>query len=90
MVNSMAEVGLVRFARVAVEVAETVLQDYRTKFSKHTFTQPQLLAVLCLMHYEDCVIEVSRGNSLCRRRWRRRRDGKCLFLAFATLYSAVC
>lgn len=53
MVNSMPEVGLVRFARVALEVAEAVLPDYRTKFSKHTFTQPQLLAVLCLMRYED-------------------------------------
>jgi len=49
----MAEVGLVRFARVALEVAEAVLPDYRTKFSKRTFTQPQLLAVLCLMRYED-------------------------------------
>jgi hypothetical protein len=53
MVNSMPEVGLLRFARVALEVAEAVLPDYRTKFSKHTFTQPQLLAVLCLMRYED-------------------------------------
>ena len=52
-VSSMAEVGLVRFARVALEVAEAVLPDYRTKFSKRTFTQPQLLAVLCLMRYED-------------------------------------
>ena len=51
--SSMAEVGLVRFARVALEVAEAVLPDYRTKFSKRTFTQPQLLAVLCLMRYED-------------------------------------
>ena len=52
--NSMAKVGLVRFAtRVALEVAEAVLPDYRTKFSKRTFTQPQLLAVLCLMRYED-------------------------------------
>ncbi len=50
----MAEVGLVRFARVALGVAEGVLPDYRTKFSKRTFTQPQLLAVLCLMRYEDC------------------------------------
>jgi len=49
----MAEIGLVRFARVALEVAEVVLPDYRTKFSKRTFTQPQLLAVLCLMRYED-------------------------------------
>ena len=52
-VSSMAEVSLVRFARVALGVAESVLPDYRTEFSKRTFTQPQLLAVLCLMRYED-------------------------------------
>lgn len=51
--SSMTEVGLVRFARVALEVAEAVLPNYRTKFSKRTFTQPQLLAVVCLMRYED-------------------------------------
>src|SRR6516225_4978946 len=49
----MAEVGLVRFGQVAREVAETVLPTYRSKYSKHLFTQPSLLAVLCLMRYED-------------------------------------
>ena len=49
----MAEVGLVRFARIALKIAEAALPDYRSKFSKHTFTQPQLLAILCLMRYED-------------------------------------
>ena len=49
----MAEVGLIGFARVALGVVEAVLPDYRTKFSKHVFTQPQLLAILCLMRYED-------------------------------------
>ena len=44
----MAEVGLVRFAQVAREVAETVLPSYRSKYSKHLFTQPALLAILCL------------------------------------------
>lgn len=48
----MAEVGLVGFARVALEVARSVLPDYRSKFSKHVFTQPQLLAIVCLMRYE--------------------------------------
>jgi hypothetical protein len=48
--STMAEIGLVRFARVALEVAEAVLPDYPTKFSKHTFTQPQLLAILCLIY----------------------------------------
>ncbi len=49
----MPEVGLLPFARIALEVATTVLPPYRTRFSKHQFTQPQLLAVLCLMRYED-------------------------------------
>jgi hypothetical protein len=49
----MAEVGLLPFARVALQVATQVLPRYRTRFSKHQFTQPQLLAVLCLMRYED-------------------------------------
>src|SRR5258708_17139457 len=51
--GTMAEVGLLPFARVALEVATQVLPPYRTRFSKHQFTQPQLLAVLCLMPYED-------------------------------------
>lgn len=49
----MAEVGLVRFALVCRPVAETVVPAYRSKFSKHVFTQPQLLTILCLMRYED-------------------------------------
>jgi hypothetical protein len=51
--GNMAEVGLLPFARVALEVATAVLPCYRSRFSKHQFTQPQLLAVLCLMRYED-------------------------------------
>ena len=49
----MAEVGLLAFARTALEVGRAVLPSYRSRFSKHQFTQPQLLAVLCLMRYED-------------------------------------
>jgi hypothetical protein len=49
----MAEIGLVRFARLALEVNRVVLPAQRTKFSKRQFSQPQLLAVLCLMRYED-------------------------------------
>ncbi|MGA9061234.1 MAG: hypothetical protein WB341_06155 [Terracidiphilus sp.] len=48
----MAEVGLVRFARLALEVSRTVLPARGAKSSKRQFTQPQLLAVLCLMRYE--------------------------------------
>jgi hypothetical protein len=49
----MPDIGLLPFARVARDVAQAVLPPYRTRFSKHQFTQPQLLAVLCLMRYED-------------------------------------
>src|SRR5712691_2784834 len=49
----MPEIGLLPFARLALDVATTVLPPYRTRFSKHQFTQPQLLAILCLMRYED-------------------------------------
>ena len=49
----MPEVGLVRFAQVAIEVASACLPAYSSRFSKRTFTQPQLLAVLLLMRYED-------------------------------------
>ena len=49
----MAEIGLLSFARVALQVARSVLPAYRSRFSKHQFNQPPLLAVLCLMRYED-------------------------------------
>jgi len=49
----MAEVGLVRFAQVALDVAQATVPPYRTAFSKHLFTQPQLSTILCLMRYED-------------------------------------
>jgi hypothetical protein len=39
--------------KVALDVATTTIARYRTTFSKHQFTQPQLLAILCLMRYED-------------------------------------
>jgi Transposase DDE domain/Transposase domain (DUF772) len=51
--GAMPEIGLLPFARVALDVATTVLPTYRSRFSKHQFTQPQLLAILCLMRYED-------------------------------------
>jgi len=49
----MADVGLLPFARIALQVSRAVLPRYRTRFSKHQFTQPRLLAILCLMRYED-------------------------------------
>lgn len=49
----MSEIGLVPFARVALEVGREVLPPYSHRFSPQRFTQPQLLAILCLMRYED-------------------------------------
>jgi hypothetical protein len=49
----MAEVGLGKFATVALRMGQAALPAYRSKFSKRQFTQPQLLAVLCLMRYEE-------------------------------------
>ena len=49
----MAEVGSVHFAKCALQIATRVMPLYRNKFSKHTFTQPQLLEILCLMRHED-------------------------------------
>src|SRR5712691_10794010 len=49
----MPEIGLLPFARVAWDVSHAILPPYRSRFSKHQFTQPQLLAILCLMRYED-------------------------------------
>lgn len=49
----MGEVGLVVFGEVAMKVATAALPLYQSKFSKHVFTQPQLVSILCLMRYED-------------------------------------
>lgn len=49
----MAEVGLVLFAHTALEVINEILSAYCSKFSKYTFTQPQLMTILCLMRFKD-------------------------------------
>jgi len=49
----MPEVGLVRLAATALKIARSVLPARRTRFSKKQFTQPQLLALLCVMRFED-------------------------------------
>ncbi|MGE5141126.1 MAG: transposase [Rudaea sp.] len=49
----MAEIGSVQFSAIALEVARAIVPAYRSKYSKHTFTQAQLLVILCLMRYED-------------------------------------
>ncbi len=46
----MAEVAVLQFARATREVTEAALPRYRSPFF---FTQPTLLAVLCLMRYEE-------------------------------------
>jgi hypothetical protein len=52
--GAMVEVGLLPIARIVLQVCRAVLPPrYRTRFSKHEFTQPRLLATLCLMRYED-------------------------------------
>jgi hypothetical protein len=51
--GAMAEVGLPPSLGIALQVAKAVLPRYRSRFNKHQFTQPQLLAVLCLIRYED-------------------------------------
>jgi len=49
----MAEVGLVKLAATALQVTKAVLPERRSRFSKKQFSQPQLLALLCLMRFED-------------------------------------
>src|SRR5215469_15371084 len=57
----MAEIGLVDFAQVARQVADAALPRYRSKYSKHTFAQPTLLAVLCVMRYEEWTYRETAG-----------------------------
>ena len=49
----MPEFGLLPFARAALEMTNAVLPPYQSRFSKRQFTQPKLLAISCLMRYED-------------------------------------
>jgi hypothetical protein len=36
----MPEIGLLPFARAAMQVVSAALPTYRSRFSKHLFTQP--------------------------------------------------
>jgi len=67
----MATVGLVPFARVALGVATAVVPPVRHPRSKHGFTQPQLLAIRCLLRYEDWTFREAEGR-LAEHRERRR------------------
>ena len=81
----MAEVGLLAFARIALEVGRAVLPPYRTRFSKHQFTQPQLLAILCLMRDEDWTFREGEVR-LGEHRELRQTLGLSMVPDFTTLY----
>ncbi len=49
----MAEVGLLPFTPVASETARVALPPYRGRFNKRHLTRSQLMAIRCLMRYED-------------------------------------
>jgi hypothetical protein len=49
----MAEVEWDSFAKLAVAIGRPVVSAYRSQCSNHRFTQPQLLAILCLIRDED-------------------------------------
>jgi hypothetical protein len=83
--GTMAEIGLLPFARVALQVARSVLPAYRSRFSKHQFNQPQLLAVLCLMRYEDWTFREAEVR-LSEHRELRRALGLTSVPDYTTLY----
>jgi hypothetical protein len=49
----MPELGVVRFGQAALDVAQATVPHYRTMLSKHQFTQPQLVNILCHMRNEE-------------------------------------
>lgn len=67
----MTEVGPVRFAEAAFEASTRVLPLYRTTRSKHIFTQPQLLATLLSMRFEDWTFRETEVRLLEHRELRR-------------------
>src|ERR1700684_2857941 len=81
----MAEVGLLPFARIALQVCRAVLPRARSRFSKHQFTQPQLLAILCLMRYEDWTFREAEVR-LSEHRELRQALGLVSVPEFTTLY----
>jgi len=81
----MAEVGLLPFARVALQVSKAVLPRNRSRFSKHQFTQPQLRAILGLMRYEDWTFRKAEVR-LDEHRELRQTPGLSSVHDFRTLY----
>jgi len=47
--SDLSENELIKFTLVAFEVAEMTLPAYSCEKSKHKYTQPQLMALICLM-----------------------------------------
>jgi len=47
--NCLSENGLIKFTFVAFKVAEMSLPAYSCEYSKQTYTQHQLMALICLM-----------------------------------------
>lgn len=79
------EVSLVRFAECAVRIAQADLPPYRTKFSKRVFTQPQLLAILCLMRYRDWTFREAEAR-LCEHAELRAALGLATVPDYSTLH----
>ena len=81
----MAEVGLLPFVRIAREVSQAVLPLYRSRFSKHPFNQPQLLAILCRMRFKDWTFREAKVR-LGEHRELRQTLGLTSVPDFTTLY----
>jgi len=84
----MAEVGLLPFARIALQVSKAVRPRYRSRFSKRLFNQPQLLAILCLMRYEDWTFREAEVR-LGEHRELRQALGLARVPDFTTLYRSL-
>jgi hypothetical protein len=66
----MADIGLVRFAMIALHVGQAALPACHSKFSKRHLTQPQWLVVLCRMRDDGWTF---RGADDCRAEHRESR-----------------
>ena len=72
----MAEVGLLPFARIALQVSKAVLPRCRRRFSKHQFTQPQLSTARSERRCAGCGARAEKDGGApawrsMRRAWRR-------------------
>lgn len=51
--RKLRHVGILAFAKAAYRLAKHAVQEFSSKFSKRTFTQPQHVAMLCLKIREE-------------------------------------